>query len=338
MSPGSLLRRLLTPVLPTDARSEQAPKPSAEPATTTPAAPAAAVNTDQPPVDAHAPAAGGPAGVDSVEDQPAQEASSAIQPATSAPLRTIAIANQKGGVGKTTTAVNLGACLAELGYRTLIVDLDPQGNASTGLSIDPRAAENTMYDVLLADLPIDECIRPTDLDRLSVAPASLDLAGAEIELVSTFSRETRLRRAFEGLEAEFDFILIDSPPSLGLLTVNGLAAASEVLVPIQCEYYALEGLGQLLQNVELVRQNLNPSLEVSAIVLVMYDGRTKLADDVVAEVRAHFPDQACETVVPRSVRLSEAPSFGQPIITYDPGSRGATAYRALAKEVSSGTP
>jgi chromosome partitioning protein len=248
--------------------------------------------------------------------------------------RVMAVANQKGGVGKTTTATNLGACLAELGLRTLIIDLDPQANATTGLGLDPRSLETSMYDVILREVPLDDTIEPTDVKNLFVAPASLDLAGAEIELVPVFSREHRLRRAIEAVSEDFEYVLIDCPPSLGLLTVNALAAATEVLVPIQCEYYALEGLGQLLRNVELVRKNLNPTLEVSTIVLVMYDARTKLAAQVVDEVRQHFGDKVCRQVIPRSVRLSEAPSFGQPIITFDPASRGALAYRLLAKEVA----
>lgn len=250
--------------------------------------------------------------------------------------RVIALANQKGGVGKTTTAVNLGACLADLGYRTLIVDLDPQGNASTGLGIDPRSIETSMYDVLLQGTPMDDCIEASSVKNLFVAPANLDLAGAEIELVPAFSRELRLREALDGVLDQFDYVLIDCPPSLGLLTVNGLAAAHEVMVPIQCEYYALEGLGQLLRNVDLVQKQLNPTLDVSGIILVMYDARTKLSDQVVAEVRDHFGDTVFRQVVPRTVRLSEAPSFGQPIIAFDPTSRGAIAYRELAKEVSGG--
>ena len=252
--------------------------------------------------------------------------------------RVIAIANQKGGVGKTTTTVNLGAGLAELGFRVLIIDLDPQGNATTGLGINQRNLENSVYDVLLHDVALDDCIEPTAVRNLFVAPATIDLAGADIELVPAFSREMRLRKAIEGLDDSFDFTIIDCPPSLGLITVNGLAAASEVLVPIQCEYYALEGLGQLLKNVNLVTGNLNPTLEVSAIVLTMYDSRTKLAEQVAAEVRNHFGDKVCRMVIPRTVRLSEAPSFGQPILTFDPTSRGAVAYRELAKEVSGGAP
>ncbi len=247
--------------------------------------------------------------------------------------RVIAIANQKGGVGKTTTTINVGASLAELGQRVLIVDLDPQANASTGLGIENRGLETSMYHVLMQEVPLENCIEPTDVKRLFVAPASLDLAGAEIELVPAFSRETRLRRSVEAVREQFDYVLIDCPPSLGLLTVNGLSAAQEVLVPIQCEYYALEGLGQLLRNVDLVRRNLNPDLHVSTIVCVMYDARTKLADQVVSEVRGHFGDKVVRTVVPRSVRLSEAPSYGQPITTFDPRSRGALAYRDVAKEI-----
>jgi chromosome partitioning protein len=250
--------------------------------------------------------------------------------------RTIAIANQKGGVGKTTTAVNIGACLAELGYRVLVVDLDPQGNASTGVGINIRDLQASLYDVILNDLPIEDCIEATAVRNLFCAPAALDLAGAEIELVPAFSREMRLRRALDSIRDDYDYVLIDCPPSLGLLTVNGLAAASEVMVPIQCEYYALEGLGQLLRNVQLVQRNLNPRLELSAMVLVMYDARTKLADQVVHEVRDHFGEKVCNSIVPRTVRLSEAPSFGQPIITFDPTSRGSIAYRSLALEVSGG--
>jgi len=252
--------------------------------------------------------------------------------------RWLAVANQKGGVGKTTTAINLGAGLAELDYRTLIIDLDPQGNATTGVGVNPRNLETSMYDVVINEVPIENCIEATAFRNLFVAPASLDLAGAEIELVPAFSRELRLRRALAAINDDYDFVLIDCPPSLGLLTVNGLAAAHEVLVPIQCEYYALEGLGQLLRNVELVRRSLNPDLDVSTIVLVMYDARTKLADQVVQEVRGHFGDRVCRSVVPRSVRLSEAPSFGQPIMAFDPTSRGAIAYRELAREVSGGAP
>jgi chromosome partitioning protein len=254
------------------------------------------------------------------------------------PPRVMAVANQKGGVGKTTTAVNLGAALAEMGLRTLVVDLDPQGNASTGLGLNVAEVEVSMYDVVTQEAPIEDCVEATSVRNLFVAPASLDLAGAEIELVSAMSRELRLRQALEDVGDDYDYVLIDCPPSLGLLTLNGLAAASEVCVPIQCEYYALEGLGQLLRNVDLVKRNLNPSLEVSTIVLVMYDGRTTLAREVAADVRSHFGDRVCKTVVPRTVRLSEAPSYGQPITTFDPRSTGAKAYRSLAQEVADGAP
>ncbi len=250
--------------------------------------------------------------------------------------RIIAIANQKGGVGKTTTAVNLGAALAELDYQVLVVDLDPQGNATTGLGINARSLESSIYDVILHDVSPEDVIEPTSLRNLFVLPATIDLAGAEIELVPVFSRELRLRRALDSIREDYDFILIDCPPSLGLLTINGLAAAGEVAVPIQCEYYALEGLSQLLRNVGMVQANLNGPLELSTIILTMYDARTRLAEQVVNEVREHFGSRVCRNVVPRSVRLSEAPSFGQPIIVFDSSSRGSIAYRELAKEVSGG--
>ena len=260
-------------------------------------------------------------------------------PGSERPLpRVLAIANQKGGVGKTTTAVNLGATLAELGYRVLVVDLDPQGNATTGLGVNPRNLDASVYDVILHETPIEDCIEPSSLRNLFIVPATIDLAGAEIELVPAFSRELRLRRAIDSVKDDFEFVLIDCPPSLGLLTVNGLAAAGEVVVPIQCEYYALEGLGQLLRNVNLVKSNLNPGLEVTTIILTMFDARTRLAEQVVDEVRSHFGDRVCRHIVPRTVRLSEAPSFGQPIIVFDSSSRGAIAYRELAKEVSGGAP
>ena len=250
--------------------------------------------------------------------------------------RIIAIANQKGGVGKTTTTVNLGAALAELDYRVLVIDLDPQGNATTGLGVEARNFELSMYDVIMRDQPLEDCIEPTSVKNLFVAPATIDLAGVEIELVPAFSREMKLKRAIDTVVDDFDFVLIDCPPSLGLITVNGLAAADEVLVPIQCEYYALEGLSQLLRNVNLVSTNLNQTLEVSTIVLTMFDARTRLSVDVANEVREHFSERVCRAVIPRTVRLSEAPSFGQPITVFDPTSRGAVAYRELAKEVSNG--
>lgn len=279
---------------------------------------------------------GEPASTGSVgesEAAPAGTSSVGYSPMTTFP-RVFAVANQKGGVGKTTTAVNLGAALADLGHRVLIVDLDPQGNASTGLGIDPRNFDYSMYDVLLHDVPLDDCIEATNIKNLFIAPSTLDLAGAEIELVPALSREHRLRRALEPIRDDFRYVFIDCPPSLGLLTLNALTAASEVLVPIQCEFYALEGVSQLTRNVELVRSQLNPSLAVTTIVLTMYDARTKLADSVVTEVREHFGPAVCANVIPRTVRISEAPSFGEPITVHDPTSRGAIAYRELAKEVS----
>jgi chromosome partitioning protein len=252
--------------------------------------------------------------------------------------RIIAMANQKGGVGKTTTTINLGACLADQGYRVLLVDLDPQGNASTGLGLNTREMETSIYDVLLHETPLEDCLEATAVKNLFVAPSNLDLAGAEIELVPVMGRETRLKKAIAAIIDQFDYVLIDCPPSLGLLTVNGLTAANEVIVPIQCQYYALEGLGQLLRNVDLVSRNLNPGLGVSTIICTMFDTRTKLSSDVVAEVREHFGDKVCQAVIPHNVRLAEAPSHGKPITTFDPSSTGAKAYRAVALEVSGGAP
>ena len=314
------------------------PEPPADASDTTPTETTDGTPTDSTPTEtAVAVTTAEPETVDEPET-PADPGPTDEQIAASMTLpRVISIANQKGGVGKTTTAVNLGAALAEIGYRVLVVDLDPQGNATTGLGISHRNVEGSIYDVIMNDTPVDDCVEPTSVKNLFVCPATIDLAGAEIELVPAFSRELKLKRALQSARDDYDFTLIDCPPSLGLLTVNGLAASDDVIVPIQCEYYALEGLGQLLRNVALVKSNLNPELEVRGIVLTMYDARTRLAVQVEAEVREHFGPKVYRTVVPRTVRISEAPSFGEPIIVFDPSSRGAIAYRELAKEVSRGT-
>jgi chromosome partitioning protein len=243
-----------------------------------------------------------------------------------------ALANQKGGVGKTTTAVNLAAALAARGRRILLVDLDPQANATTGVGVEHRSLDRTVYDCLVAGLDPRSVIRPTPYENLALLPATIDLAGAELELVSAIARETKLRSMLEPLDPDYDAILIDCPPSLGLLTVNAMTAAESVIIPIQCEYYALEGLSQLMRNVELVRSGLNPRLEIGGIVLTMYDARTKLSEEVANEVRTHFADKVFSAIIPRSVRLSEAPSYGQPAIVYEPSSRGSRAYVWLAEE------
>ena len=250
--------------------------------------------------------------------------------------RVITIANQKGGVGKTTSAVNLAASLAMHGARVLVIDLDPQGNASTALDVDHRSGTPSVYNVLVDGQPLNSVVRPVaGFQALYCAPASIDLAGAEIELVPLVAREARLARALAGYDfSNLDYIFIDCPPSLGLLTVNALVAAPEILIPIQCEYYALEGLEQLLRTVELVRSHLNPGLTVSTILLTMYDGRTRLASQVADEVRDHFGEVVLGSVIPRSVRVSEAPSYGQSVMTYDPGSTGAQAYLEAARELA----
>jgi chromosome partitioning protein len=248
--------------------------------------------------------------------------------------RIYAFANQKGGVGKTTTAVNLGAFLADAGRRVLLLDSDPQANASSSLGIEPASVQVSMYDALIRRRPLAEIVVPTIHPGLYLAPSAPALAGAEVELVSMLAREYLLRRALEGVAGVYDHVLIDCPPSLGLLTINALTAASDgVIVPIQCEYLALEGLGRLWQTIQLVRENLNPQLFISGMVLTMFDSRTNLAAQVVSEVRTHFPEQAFRTVIPRSVRLGEAPSYGQTILIYAPQSPGALAYKALAQEL-----
>jgi chromosome partitioning protein len=245
----------------------------------------------------------------------------------------ICIANQKGGVGKTTTAINLAAGLAAAEKKTLLIDMDPQGNAGSGLGIDKAQVEQSVYHVLIGEKRLADVVRRTELEFLDIAPANADLTGAEIELVSAVARETRLRKAIAEISGRYDFILIDCPPSLGLLTLNALTAADTVLVPLQCEYYAMEGLSQLLNTIELVRQALNPTLAREGILLTMFDPRNKLCHQVADDVRAHFNEEVFAVVIPRNVRLSESPSFGKPVILYDVTSKGATAYLALADEI-----
>ena len=247
--------------------------------------------------------------------------------------RVIAIVNQKGGVGKSTTAVNLGASLAVLGHSVLLVDTDPQGNSTSGVGIDKRAITEDTYSVLLSDVAVATATLPTDVEGLWVVPATINLAGAEIELVSALSRETRLRRALESVLGRYAFVLIDCPPSLGLLTLNALTAATEVLIPVQAEYYALEGLSQLTNVVARIRDVLNPALRISGVLVTMFDGRTRLAIEVLDEVNRYFPEQVFRTQIPRNVRLSEAPSYGKPVVLFDAKSRGSQAYMALAREV-----
>ncbi len=259
--------------------------------------------------------------------------------------RIFVVANQKGGVGKTTTTVNIGAALAQLGQRVLVVDLDPQGNTSTALGVDHRRGVPSTYEALVEGRPLADLVQPCPtVPGLSVVPATIDLAGAEIELVSVVAREGRLRKAIHGHpqigsaaeagEGRFDYVLVDCPPSLGLLTLNALVAGEEMMIPIQAEYYALEGLGQLLETVDMVRAHLNPTLAVSTILLTMYDARTRLAAGVADEVREHFGDQVLRTAIPRSVRVSEAPSYAQTVMTYDPGSPGALSYYEAAREIA----
>ncbi len=247
--------------------------------------------------------------------------------------KVIAVANQKGGVGKTTTCVNLASTLAETGKKVLLIDEDPQGNATSGLGIDKSSLKHCMYDVLIKRMPLQEIIVTTEWFKLDVAPATINLAGAEIDLVNQMNREGCLKRALDEIKDRYDYILIDCPPSLSLLTINALTAAGSILIPIQCEFYALEGVTQLLNTAERVQEFLNPDLELEGILMTMSDNRTNLSNDVMAQVKEHFPALLYKTIVPRSVRLGEAPSFGQPINVYDPKSKGAEAYRALCKEV-----
>lgn len=245
----------------------------------------------------------------------------------------LAIANQKGGVGKTTSSVNLSACLAYIGKKVLLVDIDPQGNATSGAGIDKADVEQCIYDVLVDDVEASDVIRETKVEKLYIIPATIQLAGAEIELVPTISREVRLKRALEEVKEDYDYIIIDCPPSLGLLTLNALTAADAVVIPVQCEYYALEGLSQLLSTIRLVQKHLNHELRIEGVLLTMLDARTNLGIQVIEEVKKYFQDKVYRTIIPRNVRLSEAPSHGEPIIIYDPKSRGAEVYLELAKEV-----
>ena len=248
-------------------------------------------------------------------------------------VKVIAIANQKGGVGKTTTAVNLAACLAKQGRKVLLIDSDPQGNATSGLGFDKRDIKKCVYDTLINDIPMAEVLKHTAYENLDIIPATIQLAGAEIELVSLMNREGRLKNALERVKHDYDYVIIDCPPSLGLLTINALTAASSVMIPVQCEFYALEGITMLMNTIQLVQRNLNPALKLEGVVMTMFDSRTNLAQDVVEEVKKYFKTKMYKTIVPRNVRLSEAPSHGMPVIDYDSKSKGAQVYMELAQEV-----
>ena len=248
-------------------------------------------------------------------------------------VKVIAVANQKGGVGKTTTAVNLAACLAKEGRKVLLIDSDPQGNATSGLGFDKRDVKKCIYDALINEVPMADTLKHTAYENLDVIPATIQLAGAEIELVSLMNREGRLKNALERIKHEYDYVIIDCPPSLGLLTINALTAASSVMIPVQCEFYALEGITMLMNTIQLVQRNLNPALKLEGVVMTMFDSRTNLAQDVVEEVKKYFKTKMYKTIVPRNVRLSEAPSHGMPVIDYDSKSKGAQVYMELAQEV-----
>ncbi|MGQ9705736.1 MAG: ParA family protein [bacterium] len=249
--------------------------------------------------------------------------------------KVISVANQKGGVGKTTTAVNLGACLALAGRKVLLIDIDPQSNSTSGIGIENTLVEDSIYQVLINEIDLNSKVRRTEIENLFIIPSNRNLTGAEVELVSEIAREFRLKNSIEPIRSEYDYIFIDCPPSLGLLTVNSLVAADTVLIPIQCEYYALEGIGHLIKTIELIKRNLNKTLEIEGILLTMYDSRTNLSQQVVDEVRRYFGLKVYKTIIPRNVRLSEAPSFGKPVVLYDILSKGAEAYLNLAEEVLS---